>query len=289
MAWSEHEWYIFIMDTLSPRLWQGIRPTVQVAYRGAIPAMGDGVVTAPAHLSSWTIESGTALIEAEARSWRAEAGLTLILPPHWRRRQRFARGSRIVSLGLSMDWQSGAPLVPLSAPVLLRDAKLAAAARSAVESLGSEGFVAFAERRLDALGWLRWQERLAAYLVELVRALVEAGHQPKAAGTGDARLDRTLALLGQVPIGALPWTQLRRETGLSRTHLDRLCRTQMGMTPRALRDRELLRRAAALLADRERSVAGVAEALGFRDPSHFVKWHRRLAGLTPRAARLGQA
>jgi AraC family transcriptional activator of pobA len=277
------------MDPLSPRLWQEIRPTVQVAYRGSVPRMGDGVVTAPAHLSCWTIESGAALVDAESRSWRAEPGQTLILPPHWRRRQRFARGSRIVSLGLTLDWASGAPLVPLSAPVLLRDTGLGASARAAVESLGAEGFVPFAERRLDAHGWLRWQECLGAFLVVLVRALAAAGHEPKAAGSGDARLDRTLAMLSQAPIGALPWAQLKSETGLSRTHLDRLCRGRLGMTPRALRDRELLRRAAALLADRERSVAGVAKALGFRDPSHFVKWHRRLAGLTPRAARLGEA
>jgi AraC-like DNA-binding protein len=277
------------MDHLSPQHWRGLRAAVQVAYRGAVPAIGDGVITAPANLSCWTVESGAALVDAESRSWRAQPGQTLILPPHWRRRQRFARGSRIVSLGLTLDWPSGAPLVPLAAPVLLRGAGLAASTRAAVEALGAEGFVPFTERRLDALGWLRWQALLDAFLVELVRALHAAGHAAKPAGIGDARLDRALALLAQAPIGALPWERLGRDTGLSRTHLDRLCRERLGMTPRALRDRELLRRATTLLADRERSVAGVAEALGFRDPSHFVKWHRRLAGLTPRAARLGQA
>ena len=198
-------------------------------------------------------------------------------------------GTRLTSLGLRLEWDSGRALVPLAAPVKLRDATLAAAARAAVATLGAEGFVSYGERRLDAAAWLRWQAALGGFVARLVGTLTAAGHALAEAGTGDTRLDRVLGMLAVAPIGALPWPELARVSGLSRTHLDRLCRARLGITPRAARDRELLRRASSLLADPELSVAAVARRLGFRDPSHFVKWHRRQAGVTPRNARLGSA
>jgi AraC-like DNA-binding protein len=277
------------MATLAPGLWEHLRAVPTMAYRGPVPPSGQDVVTAPPVTSCWVVETGAALIDGGGRSWRVEAGGTLVVPPHWRRRQRFATGTRLTSLSARLEWDSGRPLVPLAAPVELREGPLAAAARAAVATLGGEGFVAYGERRLDAAGWLRWQAAFAAFVTALVEALTAAGQAVAEPGSGDARLDRALAQLATAPIGALPWPALAKASGLGRTQLDRLCRERLGITPRAARDRELLRRATTLLADGELTVAAVAERLGFRDPSHFVKWHRRQAGVTPRRARLGGA
>jgi AraC-like DNA-binding protein len=76
-----------------------------------------------------------------------------------------------------------------------------------------------------------------------------------------------------------------REVGLSAFHFLRLFSRVLGVTPHQYLVRSRLRRAARLLAERDRSITEVAYDVGFGDLSNFVRTFHRAAGVSPRAFR----
>ncbi|MBV9522856.1 MAG: helix-turn-helix transcriptional regulator, partial [Alphaproteobacteria bacterium] len=74
--------------------------------------------------------------------------------------------------------------------------------------------------------------------------------------------------------------------GVSRFHLLRLFRRELGLPPHAWLMQRRLRRAKALLGDGE-APAAVAAALGFVDQSHLTRCFRASFGITPGAYRRG--
>jgi AraC family transcriptional regulator len=103
----------------------------------------------------------------------------------------------------------------------------------------------------------------------------------------------------------LPGSRLRRVTEYIQGHLDqdltlahlgavvymspyhfaRLFHHSTGLPPHRFVVRARIDHAAALLAAPEPPIARIAEAVGFRTPSHFSTVFRRLMGVTPRAYR----
>jgi AraC-like DNA-binding protein len=73
--------------------------------------------------------------------------------------------------------------------------------------------------------------------------------------------------------------------GSSPYHFLRIFRAALGVTPHQYLVRCRLRRAAALLAEEERSITDVAYDAGFADLSNFVRTFHRAAGVSPRAFR----
>ena len=71
------------------------------------------------------------------------------------------------------------------------------------------------------------------------------------------------------------------EAGLSAFHFLRLFSWVLGVTPHQYLIRSRLRRAARLLAERDRSVTEIAYAVGFGDLSNFVRTFGRAAGVSP--------
>jgi AraC-like DNA-binding protein len=106
-------------------------------------------------------------------------------------------------------------------------------------------------------------------------------------------------------IGTLPVSRLRRVTDYIDAHLDhdltlarlgavvcmspyhfaRLFQRTTGLPPHRFVVRVRLEHATTLLASTELSIARIAQAVGFRTPSHFSTVFRRIMGVTPRAYR----
>ena len=78
---------------------------------------------------------------------------------------------------------------------------------------------------------------------------------------------------------------LARGAGLSPTHFLRQFARVVGATPHQYLIRARLRRAAALLAERDRAVTEIALDAGFADLSNFVRSFHRAAGISPRKFR----
>ena len=74
---------------------------------------------------------------------------------------------------------------------------------------------------------------------------------------------------------------------LSPYHFLRVFAKALGVTPHQYLVRSRLRRAARLLAEKERSVTDVALDVGFADLSNFVRSFHRAAGVSP--SRFGTA
>lgn len=75
--------------------------------------------------------------------------------------------------------------------------------------------------------------------------------------------------------------RIAAEVGLSPFHFLRIFGAALGVTPHQYLVRCRLRRAAALLADRERSITTIAYEVGFADVSNFVRTFGRAAGVSP--------
>jgi AraC family transcriptional regulator len=75
------------------------------------------------------------------------------------------------------------------------------------------------------------------------------------------------------------------EAGLSPFHFLRLFRRVLGVTPHQYLLRSRLRRAARLLAERDRPITDVALDVGFGDLSNFVRTFHKAAGMSPRRFR----
>lgn len=80
-------------------------------------------------------------------------------------------------------------------------------------------------------------------------------------------------------------TSTAREAGLSAFHFLRVFADVVGVTPHQYLVRTRLRRAARLLADRDRAITDIALDVGFADLSNFVRTFHRAAGVSPRAFR----
>lgn len=75
--------------------------------------------------------------------------------------------------------------------------------------------------------------------------------------------------------------RIAADVGLSPFHFLRIFGAVLGVTPHQYLVRCRLRRAAALLADRERSITAIAYEVGFADVSNFVRTFGRAAGVSP--------
>ena len=79
------------------------------------------------------------------------------------------------------------------------------------------------------------------------------------------------------------WTarEMAETAGLSEKHLERLCKQQLGRTPRQQLIWLRMRRASELLVDRERTIESIAAAVGYRNPFVFSTTFRRIMGWPP--------
>lgn len=83
----------------------------------------------------------------------------------------------------------------------------------------------------------------------------------------------------------IPVEQLAATAGLSLTHFSRAFKSSFGVTPHHYMTQRRVDKAARLLLETGRSLAEIAQALGFSDQSHFSRCFTRLAGTTPSAYR----
>lgn len=103
-----------------------------------------------------------------------------------------------------------------------------------------------------------------------------------AASVVSARVAQLRALLQARHAERLPLAELACVTGLSRYHVIRAFRAEVGMTPHAYQLDIRINRARRLLRQ-GRALAEVAHDLGFADQSHFQRAFKQRVALTPRA------
>jgi AraC-like DNA-binding protein len=162
--------------------------------------------------------------------------------------------------GTRQAWRIG------SAPPLAELMVLGELAQAAAEGRSGVG--------LDEIGLL-----LASRFVETASGRRQAARAPR---PQDRRRAVNAALwLDAYSHQAIDLDRTAKQAGLSPFHFLRLFRRTLGVTPHQYLLRSRLRRAARLLADRERAVTDVALDAGFADLSNFVRTFHRAAGVSP--------
>ena len=119
------------------------------------------------------------------------------------------------------------------------------------------------------------------------RAACVAGHLHRLAAEADAPdLSETAARMIGASGGRLRIGDLADRLGVTRRHLERQCRRDLGLSPKMLARITRFRRAAALLAQgRVQSGADLAAAGGYVDQAHLIREFQEFAGTTPKLFR----
>lgn len=106
--------------------------------------------------------------------------------------------------------------------------------------------------------------------------------RPSSGGPLDPRVRRAMELLLEGLSEPVPLSDIGRSVGLSVSRLAHLFREQTGRTPGQFVEGERMARAKQLLALTSRTVAAVAEEVGYENPFYFTLRFKKHTGLAPR-------
>jgi AraC-like DNA-binding protein len=123
------------------------------------------------------------------------------------------------------------------------------------------------------------QSRMAAIILDQFEALAEAPLQLRT--PSDPRAVRIAVLLEKSPASAESLKMLARQAGASKRTIERLFKTETGVSFQQWRQRLRIIQALRLLASGE-SVTNVALDVGYSSTSAFIAMFRRELGTTPR-------
>lgn len=120
------------------------------------------------------------------------------------------------------------------------------------------------------------------------RGLANAGTAAHRDNLTDERLSRVAALVNEHYRNHLPVSFYASEIGVSPTHLNRLCREELGHPVSGLISARIMQEARRYLLFSARSVQEIAYELGFTDPCYFSRYFARKAGRPPQQFRREQ-
>lgn len=115
--------------------------------------------------------------------------------------------------------------------------------------------------------------------------LAEAASEPPAHHVLHPSLRRARNLAREQAAAGLRVAELAREVGVSPEYLARLCRRELGISPKQLLQAEQIRLGSQLLERTGLSVAEVAQRAGFASAQHFARRLREAMGVSPLALR----
>lgn len=102
-------------------------------------------------------------------------------------------------------------------------------------------------------------------------------------GGNVAAIRRALEFMSQPLDTRISLSDVAAASGISRFHLSRIFKKQLGVSPIAYLERVRIERAMDLIQRDEMSLAEVAQTVGFADQSHFTRRFKHYVGQTPGA------
>lgn len=284
-------------NLLPPAVWQSLHFEWLWVYHGLVPVTGrwSEEITVPA---GWFwVECGEGRIRAGGREIRVMAGQGFYTAPGMRR-QWFAAGTRLLSVGFRCQWPCGTPVFQAGlnltssaarSRLLLEGTRglFHAVHGGAVEVPYREGIVV---KPRGFAGWCRHESAFREWFVGYVESLQRLGIEPQSASTSqDRRLESLLRALHEWPLDqSLQLSKLGEGSGLGGRRVHDLLRAHLGMTAQEWLEQRRLLVARERLAGEETALKEIAFHLGFKHPPHFTAWFKRHTGMTPTAFRAGQ-
>jgi AraC family transcriptional regulator of arabinose operon len=155
-------------------------------------------------------------------------------------------------------------------------------------SLGADGESrerveeALAEMNRRARGGLPRREAFALNALEAALLWCDAANPRSAQGRMDSRVVRAMEILRERLHEPVPVSELAQAVGLSASRLSHLFREQVGQTPQRFVEAERIARAKQLLSLTSRTVAAIAEEVGYENPFYFTLRFKKYTGQSPR-------
>ena len=248
--------------------------------------------------SLFFVIKGRGKIKAEGLTFDLPPGTAFLAAPG-QRRQWFAEGTQLLSVGYRATWPDGAPLFSKGLNTALKTTKLASL-ETAVRKLfrgvhGTRRAVTWREASSpNALSLRDWSQREAAFrtwFAEYISTLAHLGIQPTPRlRPSDERINEILRRIDAWPL-AKPMLVNEVASGLhiGARRLEQLLAAELGITPHSRLNKRRVEAARNLLSTTTKPLKEIAHELGMRHASHFTKWFRQHAGLAPSAYRQGDA
>lgn len=277
------------LSRLPPAVWQSLRFEWLWVYRGCPPVVEtwSQEITVPA---GWFyVEEGLVKIQADGREMAVKAGQSFFTGPGTRR-QWFAKGTKLTSVGFRCEWPGGAPVFKTGLNAVLSPTK-SAALLAATQTLfravhGRKNVVTYREGTAalprTVVDWCRHEAAFREWFSVYVQTLEKMGVAPENSSAEDRRLDSMLKALSDWPLDEpLKLGQLAAGMKLSERRVHDLLRSRLGMTAQVWMERRRLEVARQRLAGEGTALKEIAFALGFKHPPHFTAWFKRHTGMTP--------
>jgi AraC family transcriptional regulator, transcriptional activator of pobA len=271
-----------------------IASRMEMAFADRTWSVSSSDATAPGRglCHAFFVTRGHAAISSDGGTRAEMTGpCVLWLPRTPAREFRLMAGSDGFNLSVPEDfvWRTAgeSPLASLLRPMLGRSLIVAAVKFDAYMAELQVSFEALARES-------RGQEpgasvfiglHLGVVLVHLWRACQSDIVLPYARGSGAATVPRFQQLIELHYRESLRIDKFASLLGVTRAHLHHACISVTGRTPLALIHDRLIKEATSKLKETRLPVEQVGYSLGFRDPSYFNRFFKRLTGQSPVAFR----
>jgi len=239
---------------------------------------------------------GHGRIQADGHEFDLPPGRAFFSAPGMRR-QWFAQGTRLLSVGFRVTWPDGLPLLSEGlncAHATLRLNALHSATRHLYRTVhGARRTVTHREASgAPVPGFTSWCQREAAFrtwFAVYAETLAKLDiHPAPVRCPGDERLNEVIRRLDSWPLAKpLEIAGLAAGLDFGSRRLEQLLVAESGLTPHAHLNRRRIDTARRLLASTTTPLKQIAHQLGLRHASHFTKWFRRHAGMAPSVYREG--
>lgn len=277
--------------SLEYRDWADLRIDLVWVYHGEVPAAFRETVSRPDFMGAWLVLEGEAEIRQQGKSVIAGPNEWLILKKA-HGRQRFAEGTRIISIRFQAEWLDRQPLFSegLSLKIAAKDCPpLQAIASELLEFIDTTSLSAGIELRVQSVpfeDFICIRMLFQKWFLSLYRHLVAIGIQPTRSNIQDDVVMNVLHQLNETPLSDNVTVQgLAEQCGISVSQLNKKFRQEVGVTPKRYLLNLKMDTCRRLLAFSDVPIKEVAFDLGFARLSDFSAWFRGVEGVSPRVFR----
>lgn len=269
------------------RDWASLQSSLLWAYSGAVPESALEGEYSDDSISCWLIREGEVDLKTGEQEVTATQGdWVFVASPD--RFQKFSPESEILSIHFNFFWPGALPVYDHSQNRILQAEKipkLEKVAQGLVNLLNHSfpGAGAFLpDEYCKCNEYLRLQALLPDFLQEYIHAQELMGIRPARLFQQSDKVLDCIAMIDRLPLDhRLNQKEISERLGLSRSRLDAIFSSEMGMTPRQYLEERRLNTAVELLKHTQKSIKLIAIEAGFRHESHFCSWFKRLTKSRP--------
>jgi AraC-like DNA-binding protein len=237
----------------------------------------------------WLIRYGYAHLKTQDESFFLEPGDWCVSPPYIPRDHEFLRDAKIISIAVRAEWPNGKSLFAEKRPIIFKNSNFKSFEEISVKlnnivkkHIGfTHDFIS--KHKLSLHGHLKINELFYKWFDAWVDVMIANNCEPQIISDLDPRISSVIMYLNGLNFTPkAPYDQLHKISGLSRVHLDRLFKKQMGLSPSEYLNKRCLDKATSLISSTNFSFKEICFQLGFANLSHFCIWFKRKTGYSPK-------